>query len=133
MHSHRTQQGFLETLAYTDGVIHISCHSLLVVRLHLASPDSYCRVATEEMQDYLNSSGQPLETHTVLSKHGDMARSLDTVVLGTVEDTSGALVVELFQMQVTDSRLQDVSPRPVNRIAHKPGALTKNNNIIMFG
>lgn len=92
----------------------------------MASPDGYCRVATEEMQDCLNSSGQPLETHTVLSKHGDMARSLDNVALGTVEDTSGALVVELFQMQVADSRLQDVSPRPVNRIAHKPGTMDKH-------
>jgi hypothetical protein len=66
------------------------------VRLHLALPDSCWHVATEEMHGCLNSLEQPLETQTVVRKHADMAKSLDTEVLGIVEKTSGALVVELL-------------------------------------
>ena len=92
----------------------------------MASPDSCWRVATEDMQERLNSLGRPLETHIVLSKHGDMARSLDTVVLGTVQDTSEAPDVELHQMLVTGRHLLDVSPWPVNPISHKPGTMDKH-------
>ena len=92
----------------------------------MASPDSCWRVATEDMQEHLNSLGRALETHTVLSKHGDMARSLDTVVLETVQGTFEALDVELHQMQVTDRHLLDVSPWPVNPISHKPGTMDKH-------
>jgi len=51
---------------------------------------------------------------------------LDTVVLGTVQDTSEAPDVELHQMLVTGRHLLDVSPWPVNPISHKPGTMDKH-------